>query len=99
MLFIAVSALTLSVGRQEGYPACKKLWGGCGGEGPISLIGVAPIPTVGASASIFFPCFIKIQKYRCFFFWYRPTRVVLEQRPLNTDDDDVYVIYVFVYFW
>jgi len=27
--FIAFSALTLLVGRQEGHPACKKLGGGC----------------------------------------------------------------------
>ena len=28
MLFIAFSALTLLIGRQEGHPACKKLSGG-----------------------------------------------------------------------
>jgi len=27
-VFLAFSALTLSVGRQEGHPACKKLIGG-----------------------------------------------------------------------
>jgi len=27
-LFVAFSALTLLVGRQEGHPACKKLSGG-----------------------------------------------------------------------
>jgi len=51
----AFSALTLLVGRQEGYPACKNL-GSCGG------VGVAPTRTVGTSASIIFPCSIKIQK-------------------------------------
>jgi len=25
---VAFSALTLLVGRQEGHPACKKIWGG-----------------------------------------------------------------------
>jgi len=48
------------VGRQEGYPACKKTFGGCGGA--VSPAGVAPTRTVGASASIIFPCSIKIQK-------------------------------------
>ena len=28
VVFVAFSALTLSVGRQEGHPACKKLSGG-----------------------------------------------------------------------
>jgi len=88
----AFTALTLLVGRQEGHPACKKPWGGCGGGGAISPVGVAPTRTVGASASIIFPCSITIkktgggeegwQKAECFF-WYRPTRVVPEQRPLN----------------
>jgi len=36
--------------------------GGCGGEGAVSPIGVVPTRTVGASASIIFPCSIKIQK-------------------------------------
>jgi len=41
--------------------------------GAVSLVGVAPTQTVGASASIVFPCSTKIQKND--FFWYRPTRV------------------------
>jgi len=50
----AFSALTLLVGRQEGHPACKKLWG---------IVGVgAPTRTIRAFASIIFPCSIKIQK-------------------------------------
>jgi len=59
---LAFSALTLLVGRQEGHPACKKPGGGCAGGGAISPVGVAPTQTVGTSASIIFPCSIKIQK-------------------------------------
>jgi len=59
---LAFSALTLLVGRQEGHPACKKPWMGCGGGGAVSPVGVAPTQTVGASASIFLPCSIKIQE-------------------------------------
>jgi len=36
--------------------------GGCGGGGAVSPVGVAPTRAVGASASIIFPCSIKIQK-------------------------------------
>jgi len=51
---VAFSALTLLVGQQEEHPACKKTMG---------VVGVvAPTQTVGASASIIFPCSIKIQK-------------------------------------
>jgi len=56
------SALTLLIGLQEGHPACKKPWGGCGGGGAVSLVGVVPTRTVGTSASIIFPCSIKVQK-------------------------------------
>jgi len=76
----AFSALTLLVGWQEGHPACKK-WRGCGGGGAVSSVGVAPTRTVGASASIILPSAIKIQ--RSCFFWYRPTWVVPDQRPLD----------------
>jgi len=36
--------------------------GGCGDGGTVGPVGVAPTRTVGASASIIFPCSIKIQK-------------------------------------
>jgi len=36
--------------------------GGCGGGGAVSPVGVVPTQTVGTSASIIFPCSIKIQK-------------------------------------
>jgi len=58
----AFSALTLLVGRQEGHPVCKKTLGGCEGAGAVSPVGVAPTQSVGTSASIIFPCSIKIQK-------------------------------------
>jgi len=58
----AFSALTLLVERQEGHLACKKPWVGCGGEGAVGPVGVAPTRIVGTSASIILPCSIKIQK-------------------------------------
>jgi len=54
MCVLAFSALMLLVGRQEGHSACKKTLG---------IVGVGtPTWTVGTSASIIFPCSIKIQK-------------------------------------
>jgi len=41
--------------------ADKKPLGGCESGGAISPVGVAPTRTVGALASIIFPCSIKIQ--------------------------------------
>jgi len=40
-LFIAFSALTLLVGRQEGHPACKKTeqWG----AGMVICLGIRPV--------------------------------------------------------
>jgi len=35
---------------------------GCEGGGAVSPVGVAPTRTVGTSASVIFPCSIKIQK-------------------------------------
>jgi len=52
----------LLVGWQEGHPARKKPWGSCGSGGAVSPVGVVPTRTVGTSASIIFPCSIKIQK-------------------------------------
>jgi len=48
----------LLVGWQEGHPACKKPLGIVG----VSPVSVVPTRTVGTSASIIFPCSIKIQK-------------------------------------
>jgi len=58
----AFSAVTLLVGWQEKYPDCKKTLGGLWGGGAVSPVGVGPTQTVGTSASIIFPCSIKIQK-------------------------------------
>jgi len=49
------------LGGRKGIRPAKNL-GGCGGGGAVSPVGVAPTRTVGASASIIFPCSIKIQK-------------------------------------
>jgi len=49
------------LGGRKGIRPVKNL-GDCGGGGAVSLVGVAPTQTVGASASIIFPCYIKIQK-------------------------------------
>ena len=49
------------VGQQEGHPAGKK-HGGCGCGGIVSLDGVAPTRTAGASASIITSGSTKIQK-------------------------------------
>jgi len=70
------------LGGKKGIWPVKKPRRGCGGGGAVGPVGVAPTRTVGASASIMLlPCSIKIQ--RSCFFWYRPTRVVPDQRPLN----------------
>jgi len=49
------------LGGRKGIRPVKNL-GGCGSGGAVSPVGVAPTRTVGASASIIFPCSIKIQK-------------------------------------
>jgi len=46
----AFSTLTLLVGRQEGHPACKKIWGGWWRWALVSLGGVVPSRMVGVSA-------------------------------------------------
>jgi len=57
---VALGALTLLVGRQEGHLACKKPWGVVGGA--VSPVGVAPTRSVGASAFVIFPCSIKSRR-------------------------------------
>jgi len=49
------------LGGRKGVRPVKNL-GGCGDGGAVSTVGVAPTRTVGTSASIIFPCSIKIQK-------------------------------------
>jgi len=61
-VLVAFSALTLLVGRQEGHPACKKIW-----EWQrlalVSPDGVAPSRMVGVSASVNLPLHHKVQKF------------------------------------
>jgi len=72
---VAFSALTLLVGQQEGYPACKKL----SGEVLVWLsvwseVQLMPLPLTVS-------CFSKIQIGLPF--WYRLSQVVPEKGPLN----------------
>jgi len=53
------------LGGRKGIRPIKD-FGGCGCGGAVSPVGVAPTWIVGASASIIFPCCIKIQKNWCF---------------------------------
>ena len=77
----AFSALMLLVGRQEGYPACKKTeWWGAGvvicleRGADLHTALLMPLPLTVC-------CFSKIQIGLPL--WYRLTRVVPEKRPLN----------------
>jgi len=60
-LYVAFSALTLFIGRQEGHPACKK--GGWWRWALLSPDGVAPSRMVGLSASVNLPLHHKVQKF------------------------------------
>ena len=53
--------MTLLVGRQEGHPACKKIWGMV--EVGTSPDGVAPSRMVGVFASVNLPLHHKVQKF------------------------------------
>jgi len=79
--FLAFSALTLLVGRQEGHPACKKTeWWGAGvvicleRDADLHRAQLMRLPLTVS-------CFSKIQIG--FTFLYRPTRLVQEKGPLN----------------
>jgi len=50
------------LGGRKGIRPVENLGGGCGGGGAVSPVGVAPTRSVSTSASIIFPCSIKIQK-------------------------------------
>ena len=81
-LKIALSALTLLVGRQEGHPACKKYrvmrcWRGCLPEARCKRSAYGSADATHPVIS----CFSKIQNGLSF--WYRPTQVVLKKSPLN----------------
>jgi len=56
---VAVSALTLLVGRQEGHPACKK-WGMVE---VVSPDGVVPSRMVAVSVFVNLPLHHKVQKF------------------------------------
>ena len=80
-LFLAFSALTLLVGRQEGHPACKKLSGGV-----LSWLSVwSEVQTcIWRSWCRCHSLSLASVKSRLVLpFWYRPTRVVPEKGPLN----------------
>jgi len=62
LMLVAFSALTLLVGRQEGYPACKNM-GGWWRWALVSPDGVVPSRIVGVSASGNLPLYHKVQKF------------------------------------
>jgi len=79
--YIAFSALTLLVGRQEGHPACKKLSGGV-----LAWLSVwSKVQTCIWPSG--FHChslsLASVKSRLVLPFWYRPTRVVLHKGPLN----------------
>ena len=79
--FLAFSALTLLVGRQEGHPACKKQSGGV-----LAWLSVwSEVQTcIWSSWCHCHSLFLASVKSRLVLpFWYRLTQVVLEKRPLN----------------
>jgi len=55
--------LTLLVGRQEGHPACKKIWGGWWRWARVSPDGVVPSQMVGVFASVNLPLHHKVQNF------------------------------------
>ena len=80
-LFLAFSALTLLVGRQEGHPACKKL----SGEVLAWLSVWSKVQTcIWPSWCHCYSLSLALVKSRLVLpFWYRLTRVVPEKGPLN----------------
>jgi len=79
----AFNALTLLVGRQEGYPACKKLSGevlAWLSSGARCRLAYGP---ADATASHCLLLFASVKSRLVLPFWYRLTRVVLDKGPLN----------------
>ena len=78
----AFSALTLLVGRQEGHPACKKqvvgCWRGCL-SGAWCRLAYGPADAIATHS----PSLASVKSRLVFPFWYRPTQIVPEKRPLN----------------
>ena len=56
---VAFSAFTLLVGRQEGHPACKKIWGDGGGEHWLVRMEWRPAGWLVCLPLLIFPCTIK----------------------------------------
>jgi len=77
----AFSALTLLVGRQEGHQACKKLSGGVLTWLSVwSKVQTCIWPSWCHCHSL---SLAPVKSRLVLPFWYRPTRVVPDQRPLN----------------
>ena len=79
-VFVAFSALTLLVGRQEGHPACKKQSGGCWRG---YLTGARCRLAYGPADATAIHCLASVKSRLVLPFWYRLTRVVSETGPLN----------------
>jgi len=77
---LAFSALTLLVGRQEGHPACKKL---SGGGMVICLERDADLHIAQLMCHCHSLSLASVKSGLVLPFWYRLTRVVLDNRPLN----------------
>ena len=78
---LAFSALTLLVGRQEGHPACKKLSGGVLAWLSVwSEMQTCILPSWCHCHSL---SLASVKSRLVLPFWYRLTRVVLDNRPLN----------------
>jgi len=79
---LAFSAFTLLVGRQEGHPACKKTeWWGAGMV--ICLERDADLHIAQLMCHCHSLSLASVKSRLVLPFWYRLTRVVLDNRPLN----------------
>ena len=78
---VAFSALTLLVGWQEGHPACKNFsdevlaW--------LSVWSEVQRPAYGPADATATPSCLLQKIQNGLSFWYWPTKVILEKRPLN----------------
>jgi len=81
VLYIAFSALTLLVGRQEGHPACKKLSGGV--LAWLSLWREVQTCIWPSGFHCHALSLASVKSRLVLPFWYRLTRVVPDKGPLN----------------
>ena len=81
VLWHAFSALTLLVGRQEEYPACKKLewWG----AGVVICLERGANDCIWSSWCHYHPIISASENPEWFIIWYRPTEVVLEKKAIK----------------